>query len=368
MPGSVNGHPVQFIFDTGAGAPFILYRATAEQVGIKIVAPPNGPKPDPGTLVPDITEPAKLELLGQSFSDVQFGILDVSPFLNDVQGIVGWPALRENILMLKVAEQSLRLDLANVPAETKSWLKLRLRAQPADHDVLVVELPAKPGTGSKAVLIDTGDPGGVSLSSDKWREWKAANPREPFTLTAGYTPGAGIVVSEESWADELSLDGLILHGVTVTESNVAQTNSAPEFAASLGLAALARLDLVIDGKAGLAYLNPRTEPVSPHSYNKLGAVFVPRNEQSDELVAHVAAGSPAAVAGVRDGDLLLKIDQLDLTKWRTQPDLLPFTQYVDRDAGTKLVLTLKRGQATIIATATLKEILGPKAPSPDTRP
>jgi C-terminal processing protease CtpA/Prc len=115
---------------------------------------------------------------------------------------------------------------------------------------------------------------------------------------------------------------------------------------------------VIDGKAGWVYAHPRIEPPPPYEYNRLGAVFVPKSEQDDDLVAYVAAGSPAAIAGIRNGDLLLKIDELDVTKWRTQPGILPLSQFWEKPAGTGFVLTLKRGDATITVPVTLKNILG----------
>ncbi len=210
------------------------------------------------------------------------------------------------------------------------------------------------------MLIDTGDEDAVSLSNERWREWKAAHPSQPVTLSAAYMPGAGLTVAEVSWADELSLDGLVLHGVVVKECNAAQARlGGPGYAASLGLGALARLDLAINGKGGVAYTHPRTDAPLASKHNRLGAVFVPRSDQNDELVAHVAVGSPAALAGVRDDDVLLAIGELDVTPWRTHPEILPFRKYWEKEAGTKVVLTLKRDQEILKVTATLKNLLGP---------
>ncbi|MES1167502.1 MAG: PDZ domain-containing protein, partial [Pseudomonadota bacterium] len=115
----------------------------------------------------------------------------------------------------------------------------------------------------------------------------------------------------------------------------------------------------IDGKAGVAYAHPRTDAPLAFKHNRLGAVFVPRSDQNDELVAHVVAGSPAAIADIRDEDVLLAIGRLDVTLWRTHPDILPFRKYWEEPAGTKVVLTLKRGQKILKVTATLKNLLGP---------
>jgi C-terminal processing protease CtpA/Prc len=81
----------------------------------------------------------------------------------------------------------------------------------------------------------------------------------------------------------------------------------------LGLEALKRLDLIVDGKHGMAYLRPKQTRSVPGDHNRLGAVFVPRDDQSDDLVAHVLEGSPAFEAGIRNGDVLLSIGGRDLT-------------------------------------------------------
>ena len=66
-----------------------------------------------------------------------------------------------------------------------------------------------------------------------------------------------------------------------------------------------------------------------------------------QMFAHVAAGSPADEAGIRNGG--------DATKLPTQQSDLKFP------AGTKLALTLKRGDKEFAVTVTLRDILGPSA-------
>ncbi len=60
-------------------------------------------------------------------------------------------------------------------------------------------------------------------------------------------------------------------------------------------------------------------------------------------MADVADESPAYEAGIRNDDVLLKIGELDATKWRTDPKVLPLSRFWNSPAGTKLELTLKRG-------------------------
>src|SRR5205823_2799714 len=74
-----------------------------------------------------------------------------------------------------------------------------------------------------------------------------------------------------------------------------------ENVASFGMAALRRLDLIVDGKNAVAYLRPKKTPASPPAYQPDGpsAAFAPHDEKGDDLVAHVANASPAYTAGNR---------------------------------------------------------------------
>jgi S1-C subfamily serine protease len=126
------------------------------------------------------------------------------------------------------------------------------------------------------------------------------------------------------------------------------------------LAALKRLDIIIDGKRGIAYLRPKRTPPLPYLHNRLGADFLPANS-SDDLIAHVVNGSPAYEAGIRNGDVVLKEGDRDVTKWRTDTNPPPEIRPVQQPAGTKLELTLKRGGKIFKTTAVLRNILPPDA-------
>ena len=143
--------------------------------------------------------------------------------------------------------------------------------------------------------------------------------------------------------------------------NEAQAALATNHEAILGIAALKQLDLIVDGKTGVAYVQPHSGPRA-RQHNRLGAIFAP-GHASDDLVAFVLDGSPAYEAGIRNGDVLLKIGNLDATKWPTDPAVLPLSRFWARPAGDKLDLTLKRGSETLQKTVVLKDILGEKLPA-----
>jgi hypothetical protein len=114
--------------------------------------------------------------------------------------------------------------------------------------------------------------------------------------------------------------------------------------ATWGMAALKRLDFIVDGKQRVAYLRPQKTPPLPQQHNRLGATFVPRDAKSEDLILHVANGSPAYEAGIRNGDVLLKVGGRDVTKAEPIPENEPS---IYDPAGTKLKLTVKRGDEDV---------------------
>jgi S1-C subfamily serine protease len=85
--------------------------------------------------------------------------------------------------------------------------------------------------------------------------------------------------------------------------------------------------------------------------------------KSDEVIARVVKNSPAAQAGIRDGDVLLRVDKYDFTNWRTNDTgLFAFWQW---PAGTKFTVRLMRNRQPIETAVVLRDILVPQTkPSP----
>jgi hypothetical protein len=359
LEAKLNGQPLKLAFDTGAES-FIIFQSTADRLRLKTISPPADAKLKPGAVPMGQTEPVTVELLKQVLPDVRLRVFtDPGMPPGDVDGVVGWPVLRRNIWLLNLSASRFT-SLEELPAESARWIKLR---ELQDRPLLCLELPQKHRGKTAYIGVDTGADNGIALSPDEWEKWKTAHRREPVTLVGYYMPGVGPVVGELAWADEIDLGGLILRGVTLREMNKNETAIQPaNTVAVLGFDALKRMDGVFDGKNGVAYLNPLKAPVrEAAAHNRLGAVFIPSDpQQSDALVAHIAKGSPAEKAGLRDGDVLLKINQLDVTAWRTQPGILPLSRFFEQAPGTKLQLTLRRDGKVVSVDAVLRNIIGPQ--------
>jgi Aspartyl protease/PDZ domain len=363
LDATINGKPVRLVFDTGA-SDLILFRKGAARLGLKVSEPPRDVKVAPGEVPVGRTEECDFAL-GASRVRTSFRVFEPPSFLHmGVDGAVGWQPIRYNIIQVNAGLNQARW-LTNTPPEAATWLKFKIRSQ---SRILCLEIPGEEA-GQGVLSVDTGSSCGVALNPERWQAWKDAHSNQPMSLLAGYMPGAGTVVMEEGWAKELTFGPLVLTDVPVVRANVAeQAMGAPGFEASLGLAALKRLDLIIDGVLGIAYLRPKTGPPPPYEHNRLGAVFAPPSMEGGDLVARVIEGSPAYEAGIRDGDVLLKVGNLDATKWRTDPKVLPLSRFWEQPPGTRLQLTLKRGNRTFKATAVLRQILDPAVGSPANGP
>lgn len=232
-------------------------------------------------------------------------------------GWVGWGIVSHKVIELDASKQKFRF-LRKVPNKAAGWTKLALRT---DLGILALEVD-NPDGSKGVVIVDTGSSSGVGLPPLKWQEWKVTHTNQPATLIAGYMVEPGLIVREQAWTDELSVGPLELTDVAVEEADPWSLKKVQSgHAATFGMTALKRLDLIVDGKRGVAYLRPKKTPAPPppFKHNRCVLLFAPRNAQSDDLIAHVVDFSWAYEAGVRDGDLLSKIDERDVETWRADP-------------------------------------------------
>ena len=167
-------------------------------------------------------------------------------------------------------------------------------------------------------------------------------------------------MAKESWAEKLAFGSLEMTEVPVAEADKGDVAAGSAgYVATFGMAALKRLDFIVDRIAGVAYLRAKEAPPPAYEHNRLGAVFSPVDLQSEDLIGHVAEGSPASEAGIHNGDVLMRIGDLDVTKWRTDPDNQINHRFWTSPAGTRLELTLKRGEEVFKANVVLRQILPP---------
>jgi Aspartyl protease/PDZ domain len=357
----VNGQPVRLEFDTGASRLF-LNRQAADRLGLK-------PRPEWISVWSRPRAECLVTFMGSSWHEA-VGVFDLPVSLKpESDGVLGWPSVSGRRLMIDALHNRLVFG-EDVPEPGADWTQLPVWNQvPRCWGIFlakwkVMALKARDPEGKDGFIIfDTGSESGIGLSPSNWRAWKASHTNQPLTLTSGWNPHMQMVIREQSWTSDFSLGGLRLNDVVVEEADSLSVRWAGKrHIATLGMAAIKRLDVVVDGPNGVAYLRPKQTPATPYDHNRLGAVFLPRNLRSEKLIARVVSNSPAAQAGIRDGDVLLQVDKYAFTNWRTNDTgLFAFWQW---PTGTKLNLRLARGEKTFETTVVLRNLLGPAQLSP----
>ncbi|MDB6066332.1 MAG: hypothetical protein JWR26_2540 [Pedosphaera sp.] len=358
LQSEINGKTVRLAFDTGANYS-ILTESAAERLGLKVHMPSDGMKMGaPDIIAIGISEKCSL-LLGTNLAQDVFAVLrfpkEVAK-LEDFDGLVGWQRMKNSIIFMEPSLNRMTI-LGSLPKDAGTWIKFPISA---NLDILALEEPIK-GRHKPVIVLDTGDSDGVSLSPNGWREWKAIHSSQQATLTRYYTPNVGVLVKEVVWADRFSIGPLELADVPLMEASPGEVQAAalPYYQATLGLAALHGMEIIIDGKHGMVYFRPTKRPAPPYKHNRLGAVFVADGSGTKDRKGSVIDGSLAYLAGVRNGDVLLQIDHIDIEKADAVRGRF------DEPAGTKMELTLKRGERVFTTSVELKNIIGPAASSPE---
>jgi len=249
---TIDGQPVNIMLDTGSETA-MLSEVGAQKLGLKFGPPVDGVTTPPKTVREILAEPAKFVWGSVTFAST-FPVMT----LVSVDGFVGWDEVRNNILVFNADHRTVS-SADKLPDETAAWLKLK--THPGGQLVLETALAdGKTGT----ILIDTGSPFGVSLPTKDWEAWKAAHPQAKVTIRHFTGISAGSGTFEEAWADEIKLGNLTLKDVPVAQATAFDMAIHDNFVASLGLYAVSRMNLVVDGKNNLAYVQPKTTPGLPY--------------------------------------------------------------------------------------------------------
>ena len=356
LEGYINGKPVKLILDTGATGP-TLFRPAVKRLKLSIERPPANVKVEKGLVRYALTEKCKFQMVeGGTESTLNFAVIDVPDFLTrDIDGAMGWGGFGH--MMIELNSNLRKVKIRNKLEFDKSeWKCLDIRK---DINVLVVNTSSKDKTRD-CFLIDTGSPDGLTVGGELWDKLVGGEITNKTTLSASYMPGVGLTVNKENWLEKIDLGGLQLCDIPVKrgmDSLKVYTDLGVD--GILGMWALSCYSWILDGENGKVYYkkNELVRIPEKYEYNRLGAVFVPEDiRTSNSLLAHVVKDGPAYKAGIRDGDELLKIGRLDVTKWRTDRNVLPLGRFWSNPAGTKVELLLKQNGKIKELSVTLKEI------------
>jgi tetratricopeptide (TPR) repeat protein len=257
---TINERPVRVEMDTNNIGGLTLTARGAQQTGVKAAGSASEVELQNKEGGCWLIRPVEVRLGAQTFT-AQFAVL--ADFFGtakswDIDGLVGWPGLRDNNILFFDSTRRTVSRLEQLPGETSGWLKLKIHP----GKLLGLEVPLANGQ-TNVVLLDTGDLiDGVALPPARYQEWKSAHGVTPFrTLT--YTEFGVRKSTEQAWAAEIKIGPITLTDLPVRPANKDEGYLMDNYAGVLGLYAFERMDLILDNENGYAYLRTKPPPGPP---------------------------------------------------------------------------------------------------------
>lgn len=359
----VNGYPMKLALHT-TGSGILVFHESAVRAGLELQEGRNSPNnKSTHWSVEDCLVKIHWSAINKTTLKSRVDVLefpaDFPSGFRAGDGYIGWRVVRNNIIEIDAETSSFEFH-KKVPTKTKNWLRASVQTNhPPGFEFLELELTSAEGK-KIPIVIDTGLEAGVCLPPGLWLSWDKANANVPRTLTVNSSSQGKMVDIEQGWAARFNIGPLCLTEVIVQETSRGNRNKLRSTnGVILGRTALRRLDIIVDGAGRVAYLRPKESRARPVNHNRLGAVFLP-SEENHQPVAHVAENSPAYEAGIRYGDVLVSLNgrRVEHLGWNELKRVHDW--FAVANAGNKANMVLRRGLETIEVQAVLRSILPPE--------
>ncbi|WP_257389082.1 aspartyl protease family protein [Tahibacter caeni] len=313
----VDGKPVRMLVDTGGVN--ILLPAAARRLGLSSEGKLNAR--GTGEASPDValTRAGSLHLGGVTFDQPLFYVIDFGRLPDvegeDFDGVIGYELFQRFGVTIDYVGRELLLSRPDVfapPAGAK-----------AVPFTLAERIPIVQGRidGRDArIAVDTGSGAAIDLHSPFVRD---NGLKERYGARFEQVSGWGVGGPMRAWPvrlGELELGGFVLGDVAASlYTGDKGAFASPDVDANLGGRVLGRFTVAFDYAAKRMYLAPNANFGQPFGADRSGLALL--RDGKALSVYEVAAGSPAATAGLAAGDRIVRlagepVETRSLTQWR----------------------------------------------------
>jgi serine protease Do len=192
-------------------------------------------------------------------------------------------------------------------------------------------------------LLDTGMPAQVALWPSAARKTGLWNDTTPFAPGRHSGIGGHSSLGRLVRAGRLQIGPFVFERPLVALSNPSSVHPGDFADGLIGLELLERLNLSTDAKRGRLWAAANARPAWPEHYGLSGLWVDERGGKT--IVAEVSPQSPAAAAGVREGDEIVGVTMRD------------FIAQIEGPPGRRIPVTLGRGEARISTEIVLRRFL-----------
>lgn len=351
----VDGKPLQMLVDTGGVN--ILLPAAVQKLGLRTEGQLVARGAGESSAEVKLARAASLKLGGVAFAQPLFYVIDFGRVAamegEDFDGVIGYELFQRFGVTIDYAAQQLILATPEkfTPPAGATAVPFTLAERIPIIQGQIDGLPAR-------ISIDTGSGAAIDLHSPF-----VARHDLKQRYGARYEALSGWGVGGPLRAWPVRLGQLTLGGYTLPDVAASlYTGNKGAFAsedvdANLGGRVLGRFTVAFDYASKQMYLAPNANYAQPFRSDRSGMALL--REDGGLQVYEVLKGSPADKAGLRGGDLLLRIAGEEvaarsLSQWR---DYLSVTA-----AGTEVVVHYSRDGKSRVATVVLRDLMVEKGP------
>lgn len=338
-PGTVNGHAVEFLLDSGASVT-VLDKAFARSIGIPvghaIEATGAG-----GRQQAEIVSGVTLTLGGLTLADATVAVIDfseISAELGRPMDVVLGRELFDNAA-IDVDWQANTLKVRSPdnfkPAAAAREVKLG-RKGPFNYIDISID-----GNEPVTAVFDLGNGGALSLPERYWTQYPSL-ANLPYAESKAGGVG-GIHASRAATVGSVTYGGQRFTAVPATLSG--KRGHGAEDSPNAGIGLLRQFKVTLDLGRDRMFLEPLA---NPPGFIRDRSGLRTRLADGGLAITFVSPGSPAAKAGLKDGDVIRAVNGVAVTRSFFSGAM---ADWANRAPGQAAVLTLRDGREVKVALA-----------------